>query len=129
MGKGRNRWYINNNKLLEAFRNDTYGKEWRKKLQNGRLSNEEWRQIPEKLRPVFRCAQACINKDGIRMKPEMYGNTFTKKIDLEELDKFLARTKKNTAPGLSGIRIDHIASLPDHMRTSIAEILSFKTKF
>ena len=50
------------------------------------------------------------------MTPEMYGDTFAAEIKLDELDKYIARIKKNTAPGMSGIRVDHIAALPDHMR-------------
>ena len=58
------------------------------------------------------------------MKAEMYGNIFTSEITLKELDKYIARIKKNTAPGLSGVRVDHIAALPDNLRTAIAKLLS-----
>ncbi|HHZ81429.1 MAG TPA: hypothetical protein EYN64_01680 [Flavobacteriales bacterium] len=55
---------------------------------------------------------------------EMYGNIFTREITIKELDKYLGRTKKNTAPGMSGIRVDHIAALPYNIREAIALILS-----
>ena len=58
------------------------------------------------------------------MSPGMYGDTFTAKITLAELDRYIARIKKNTAPGMSGIRVDHIAALPNHMREAIAKVLS-----
>ena len=40
------------------------------------------------------------------------------------MDKYLTKTKKNTSPGKSAIRIDHIAALPDGMRKTIAVLLS-----
>ena len=58
------------------------------------------------------------------MTAGMYGNIFNSAITLEELDKYIARIKKNTAPGLSGIRVGHIAALPDDLRNAIAEVLS-----
>ena len=58
------------------------------------------------------------------MKAEMYRNIFTSEISLEELEKYIARIKKNTAPGMSGIRVDHIAALPDNLRKAIAKLLS-----
>ena len=58
------------------------------------------------------------------MKGEMYGDLFTAPITLQELTKYLNRTKKNTAPGRSGIRIDHIAALPKDMQQGIANLLS-----
>ena len=76
------------------------------------------------MRGVFKCAKACTNNKGKTMSPEMYGNTFTAEIKLEELDGYIARIKKNTAPGLSGIRVDHIAALPDNIRSAIARVLS-----
>ena len=54
----------------------------------------------------------------------MYGNIFTAAITLQELDRYLARVRKNTAPGISGIRVDHIAGLPEEMRLAIAKVLS-----
>ena len=54
----------------------------------------------------------------------MYGNIFTANITLQELDKFIARFKKKSAPGVSGIRIDHIAALPNHIREAMATVLS-----
>ena len=58
------------------------------------------------------------------MKGELYGDLFTAPIILQELTKYLNRTKKNTAPGRSGIRIDHIAALPKDMQQGIANLLS-----
>ena len=124
MGKGRQRWYLKNKKRIAPFLNTDYGKKWRKDLQNGQLSNKQWQQIPQELRGVFKCAQACKDKTGQTMKAEMYGNIFTSEITLKELDKYIARIKKNTAPGLSGIRVDHIAALPDNLRKAIAKLLS-----
>jgi hypothetical protein len=124
MGKGRQRWYLKNNKPIAPVSKSAYGKKWRKDLQNGQLTNKQWQQIPTELRKVFQCAQACKNKKGQTMKAEMYGNIFTSEITLKELDKYIARIKKNTAPGLSGVRVDHIAALPDNLRTAIAKLLS-----
>ena len=124
MGKYRGRWYIHENETLPAFSDSSYGSQWRKDLQQGTLSKAQWEQIPDKLRGVFKCAKACINKEGKPMSPEMYGDTFTAKITLAELDRYIARIKKNTAPGMSGIRVGHIAALPDNMRGAIAKVLS-----
>ena len=124
MGEGRERWYIHNGKLLPAFRNDEHGKQWRKDLQDGKLTEQQWKEIPKQLKGVFKCARACVNKDGKHMTAQMYGDIFTSPVTLEELDRYLARAKKNTAPGVSGVRIDHIAALPDDMRKAIAQVLS-----
>ena len=74
---------------------------------------------------VIRCARASTSKlTGTAMNASMYGNIFTADITLQELDRYLARVRKNTAPGISGIRVDHIAGLPDEMRLAIAKVLS-----
>ena len=125
MGKGRQRWYKNKGKLFPAYANTAEGKEIRKKIQEGTLPESEWKKIPERVRGVLRCAEACKSKlTGTKMNGSMYGNIFTAEITLQELDKFIARCRKNTAPGVSGIRIDHIAALPDHIREAIAVLLS-----
>jgi hypothetical protein len=58
------------------------------------------------------------------MSARMYGKVFTAAITLHELDRYLARVRKNTAPGISRIRVDHIAGLPEDMRLAIAKVLS-----
>jgi hypothetical protein len=73
---------------------------------------------------VYKASEVCVNKDGIKMNGDMYGDMFTAPITLEELTGYIKRTKKNTAPGKSGIRIDHIAALPEHMYKAIADLLS-----
>ena len=74
---------------------------------------------------MIRCAQAAQSKlTGEPMSAKMYGNIFTAEISLQELDRYLARVRKNTAPGISGIRVDHIASLPIELREAVAKILS-----
>jgi hypothetical protein len=94
-------------------------------VQHGTLPESEWKKIPAQVRGVIRCAQAVKSKTtGEPMSANMYGNTFTAAITLQELDKYIARVRKNTAPGVSGIRVDHIASLPLHMRKAIAQVLS-----
>ena len=40
MGKGRQRWYLKNNKPIAPFSKSEYGKKWRKDLQNGQLTNK-----------------------------------------------------------------------------------------
>ena len=64
------------------------------------------------------------NKNRKKIHPKDYGNIFTREISIQELDKYITKTKKNTAPGKSGIKIDHIAALPDEMRKTIAVLLS-----
>lgn len=76
------------------------------------------------LRKVFEQAQAVKNNKKQTMNGTMYGNIFTEEITITELDKYLERTKKNTAPGKSGIRVDHIAVLPLKLREGIAKFLS-----
>ena len=58
------------------------------------------------------------------MHADMYTDIFTAMVTLQELDSYLARTRKNTAPGVSGIRIDHIAALPQGLRQAMADLLS-----
>ena len=80
MGKGRQRWYLENKKPIAPFSKSEYVKKWRKDLQNGRLNDKQWQQIPNELRKVFQCTKACKNKNGQTMKAEMYGNIFTSEI-------------------------------------------------
>ena len=125
MGKGRGRWYKHKGKLFPVYANTAEGIGIRKKIQEGTLSESEWKKVPERIREVLRSAEACTSRlTGTKMNGKMYGNIFTANITLQELDKFIARCKKNTAPGVSGIRIDHIAALPDHIREATATVLS-----
>ncbi len=124
MGLGRQKWFLHKGKLLPMFRNKPDGKAWRMKLQQGTLTAKDWECIPPRLRKVFCSAEVCKNKHGQRRTAEMYTDIFTAPITLRELDKYIAKTKKNTAPGVSGVRIDHIAALPSDLRTTIAELLS-----
>ena len=111
--------------MFGVYADTSAGKKIRQQIQQGTLPEKEWKKIPDRVRGVLRCAEACKSKlTGMQMTAEMYGNTFTSQITLQELDKFIARCKKNTAPGVSGIRIDHIAALPDDMREAVAKILS-----
>ena len=77
------------------------------------------KNIPAELRTVFK-----HSKIPKRLKKDMYGDIFTSHITLAKLDWYLAKKKKNTAPGVSGIRIDHIAALPKEHREMIAQLLS-----
>ena len=88
------------------------------------MKKKDWKCIPKQLRGVYQCAQRCKTNTGARIHPDDYGDIFTRAITLEELDKYITKTRKNTAPGKSGIRIDHIAALPDEMRGTIAALLS-----
>ena len=88
------------------------------------MKEKDWKCIPQELGGVFNCAKRCKTKTGKKIHPKDYGNIFTREISLQELDKYITKTKKNTAPGKSGIRIDHIAALPDEMRKTIAVLLS-----
>ena len=75
--------------------------------------------IPKRLRRVFQCVTP---RKGIT--PEIYGDIFTSRVTLEQLQRYIARKKKNTAPGVSGIRIDHIAALPTEYKEMVAQLLS-----
>ena len=125
MGQGRERWYKNGNEMFPLFEDSEEGNQPRRQVQEGTLPETEWEKIPEKVRGVIRCAQAAQSKlTGEPMSAKMYGNIFTAKISLQELDRYLARVRKNTAPGISGIRVDHIASLPTELLEAVAKILS-----
>ena len=125
MGLGRERWYKNGEETFPLFEDSEEGKQLRRQVQNGTLPETEWQKIPPEVRGVIRCARASTSKlTGTAMNASMYGNIFTADITLQELDRYLARVRKNTAPGISGIRVDHIAGLPDEMRLAIAKVLS-----
>ena len=125
MGKGRKRWYIQTNgKVIGAFSQTPVGRRWRKKLQEGSMTTTDWKCIPKELRYIFREARAVKNDKGERMSGEMYGNIFTTAISVEQMDAHIAQMKKNTAPGRSGIRIDHIAALPQNMKQLVATAIS-----
>lgn len=52
----------NKGKLFPAYANTAEGKEIRKQIQEGTLPESEWKKIPEKVRGVLRCAEACKSK-------------------------------------------------------------------
>jgi len=125
MGKDRQRRYINKkNEMIPAFSQTRKGKTWREKLQQGTLTNKDWRIIPKHLRHVFRQARAVKNNKGEYMNANMYGDIFTALMTLGEMDAHIAKMKKNTAPGPSSIRIDHVAALPKDMREIVALAIS-----
>ena len=96
MGKYREIWYIKNGVLFEGFQDSKNGKEWRQQIQLGTATVEDIEKIPEVLRPVFHEAKVCKNNNGETMNGEMYGDLFTAPIKLEELQKYIKRTKKNS---------------------------------
>jgi len=49
---------------------------------------------------------------------------FTSAISMHRLKRWLARKKKNTAPGVSGVRVDHLAAAPTRALRAWARILS-----
>ena len=124
MGKGRKEWYIKNGTMFEGFQDNPQGNGWRQRIQFGTATEADYDQIPTQLKAVFHEAKVCKNKYGDTMSGEMYGDLFTAPITLEELKTYIKRTKKNTAPGKSGIRIDHIAALPEKLQQGIADLLS-----
>ena len=125
MGKGRKRWYLDAaGKMLQVFTNTDHGKEWRRRLAADTLNESEWSVIPERLRSVYECAKTVNNKNGAKMSAEMYGDIFTSAVSINELNKYISNKKKNTAPGESNIRIDHIAALPNTHREMICNLLS-----
>ena len=74
-GKNRERWYRNaQGAVLPQFRSTKQGRQWRKKLAAGTLTeDDEWRSVPSKLRGVMRCAQAVADKAGNKAGPQHYG--------------------------------------------------------
>ena len=125
MGKGRNCWYLNEEgDMLPEFDTTEYGKDWRRKLAHGQLAEEEWSAIPGRLKEVFKCARMAKTKTGERITPDTYGDIFTSPITRGDFDSYIAHKKKNTAPGHSGIRIDHVAALSDIHKQMVCDMLS-----
>jgi hypothetical protein len=52
------------------------------------------------------------DREGDIAGPRHYGDIFTMhsaiSISVQRLKRWLARKKKNTAPGISGMRVDHL---------------------
>ena len=88
------------------------------------MTPTDWKYIPEKLRYIYKQVRAVYKKKDERMEGRMYGNIFTAAITRREMDACIARMRKNTAPGVSGIRIDDVAALPEEMRELIALAMS-----
>ena len=111
MGKDRKAWYLNAaGELLPIFRNTEEGKEWRRKLAAGKLTHTDWDLIPPRLRGVFEHARTVKNNEGEHMTGKEYGDIFTSAVSFSDFKKYLGAKKKNTMPGESGIRVDHIAA-------------------
>ena len=96
-----------------------------KKNTKGDSKKERPQMDPKKIKKGF-----LTRKSGDEQKRRkndtgtLYGDIFTKEFSIQELDRYLTKIKKNTAPGKSGIRVDHIISLPTEQRTAIAKLLS-----
>ena len=122
MGKDREKWFLHNGMVLDEFRrNKSFKSKWMKLLTKKRKTNTEqhMNNIPERLKEVFE-----TGKLPAGITPAIYGDVFTSPVSLQTLDRYLGKKKKNTAPGVSGIRIDHVAALPDKQRRAIAHMLS-----
>ena len=124
MGKQRKRWYLREGIIHPNLAKTKKGKKWRKKIQEGVTKTKDLKWVPRNVKSVFKHAKTVKNNKGETMSGKHYGNIFTSEFTLKELDEYLKRIKKNTAPGKSGIRVDHIISLPDGHRTAIAKLLS-----
>jgi hypothetical protein len=124
-GKNRERWYHNaQGAVLPRFRSTKQERQWRNKLAAGALIEEEWKAMPSKLRGVLRCARAVADREGDIAGPRHYGDIFTSPISMQRLKRWLARKKKNTAPGIRGIRVDHLAAAPTRALRAWARMLS-----
>ena len=88
------------------------------------ISSDEWNTIPEQLRGVYKCAQRVSDKAGKVAGAHHYGDIFTSPITAGRLKKWLAKKKKNTAPGVTGVRVDHLAAAPPRARRAWAKMLS-----
>ena len=112
MGKNRKAWYLNSDgDMMDEFKNTPKGKKWRAALAEGKLNKEETNKIPLQLRKVFEHAKAVKKSNGETISKRDYGNIFTSQVSIESFNKYLKKKKKNTAPGVSEIRIDHIVAL------------------
>ena len=123
MGEGRLKYFIHKGQtLLELRITKRHKTKWIKQVSECR-SSKAWKKlmknIPSELQDVYKTARKRKDIDA-----SIYGDIFTSEITLEMLDKYLGKKKKNTAPGVSGIRIDHIAALPTTHRKMIAQLLS-----
>jgi hypothetical protein len=124
-GKNRERRYRNaQGAVLPQFRSTKQGRQWRKKLAAGTLTEGEWKIVPSKLRGVLRCAKTVADKAGNTARPQHHGDIFTIAISMHRLKRWLARKKKNTAPGVSGVRVDHLAAAPTRALRARARVLS-----
>ena len=125
MGKNRKAWYLNSDgDMMDEFKNTPKGKKWRAALAEGKLNKEETNKIPLQLRKVFEHAKAVKKSNGETISKRDYGNIFTSQVSIESFNKYLKKKKKNTAPGVSEIRIDHIVALNVDHKQMICNLLS-----
>jgi hypothetical protein len=86
-------------------------------LAAGKVTEDEWKMVPS--------AKMVADKEGNIARPQHYRDIFTSAISMHQLMKrWLARKKKNTAPGVSGIRVDYLAAAPTRALRAWARMLS-----
>ena len=73
----------------------------------------EWEGcVPMEVIPFFRLGTRKINT-------ALYGNMFSEPINFNEFRAYISGKRKNKAPGMSGIRIDHICGLHEQGQKDI----------
>ena len=78
----------------------------------------EWEGcVPMEVIPFFRLGTRKINTI-------LYGNMFSEPINFNEFRTYISVKRKNKAPGMSGVRIDHICGLHEQGQKDINLLLS-----
>ena len=115
LGKGRKRWFMNDTATHPIAQMTPEGDKVRKTLAHG--TDSERQEVKNTIPPCFwEAADAMKAKEGAK---EKWYEHVMKTITKDEWDKRVSTKKKNTAPGKSQIRVDHVAAAPDSTQRKI----------
>eukprot|EP00935_MAST-01C_sp_MAST-1C-sp1_P000477 g477.t1 len=122
MGGAKNPYFKNRQGQQHPFLGKNDGaKEKRRKYQceDGRLE-----KIPEPFTAIFEHAK--VKSSSITGEPitELVRDIFTTEIEKENWKQYIAAKKKNTSPGKSGVRVDHVAAAPTAVKEMTRKMLS-----
>jgi len=81
-------------------------------------------RLPDPFIPIFEQSKVKLSSITGRPITDLTEDIFTTEIDKGAWRDYIASKKKNTSPGFSGIRIDHIAAAPPKMAEAIRKLLS-----
>eukprot|EP00935_MAST-01C_sp_MAST-1C-sp1_P001249 g1249.t1 len=95
----------------------------RKRFQRGH--SEDLVGIPQRFAPIFQAAKRINDSQTDKpVKSSIYGDIFETEIGEQLFEDIINGKPKNKAPGINGVRIDHLVASPKKLREAVRKLLS-----